>query len=74
MKIKTYAVVERTKGGATHIKEFDDLDEAREYYIMVDNARGCHCKSRAECHPHIIHSIFEIIKLTGETKKKRYSR
>ena len=73
MKIKLITVVERTKGGAVHIKPVDNKDEANQYIAMCDSARGCHCKSRKECNPHIIHSIFEIVVLRGETIKKRYN-
>ena len=74
MKIKTYAVVERTKGGAIHITAFGDAIQARDYYNMCDNARGCHCKSKKECEPNIIHSIFEIVVLEGKTKRRRCQR
>ena len=73
MNIKAITVVERTKGGSTHIRLFDSKDEANQYIEMCDSARGCHCKSKKECYPHIIHSIFEIVILKGATKKKRYS-
>lgn len=72
MKINKLAVVEMTKGGAVHVRLFDDEFQAKSYYDMCDNARGCHCKSKEECKDNIIHSKFEIVILRGETKIKKH--
>ena len=76
MKIKRYVIIEKTNTGKISLVDdgrgkeviFDNKGYAKDWYKIIDDARGCHCKGKCE---ELIHSKFEIVELKGETKRLR---